>query len=95
MTALEREILKAVRASTWRGEPSLCRQFDKDWRKHTPRSYSRIVNGRWQDVFEAARSPMVEDALFNLVRADKIEWFGGGDQGFEPLKYRIPRRRRK
>lgn len=70
---LQCKLLRAILARAWRGEASLCRQFDKRWK------------GRHASE---ARSEAVEDALFALVRAGKIEWFGGGEQGVEPLKYR-------
>jgi hypothetical protein len=87
-------LLRAIRARTWRGEASLCRQFDKDWRKHTQIHDTRLRRGRWHYVYGIARSPDVEDALYALVRAGKIEWFGGGTTGEEPLKYREVRRGR-
>jgi len=37
----------------------------------------------------AASSPAVEDALYELVREKKIEWFGDNDR---PLRYRAVRR---
>jgi hypothetical protein len=70
---LQSKLLAAILAKAWRGEASLCRQFDRNW-----------LGNRASE----ARSVAVEDALFALVRAGKIEWFGGGDQGFGPLKYR-------
>ncbi len=88
MTELHRNLLIAICAKSYRGEPSLCREFDKDWRKHTKDSYSKLVGGRLRTVYLEPRSPLVEDALFDLVRADYIDWFGGGDQGFKPLNYK-------
>lgn len=70
--ALQSRLLVAIRAKSWRGEASLCREFDQSWTGDSA----------------LARSPAVEDALFALVQAGKVEWFGGGQSGDEPLKYR-------
>lgn len=74
MNELEEKLLAAIKAKSYRGEASLCRQFDRDWTG-------------WRA--SEARSEKVEDALFRLVRTGRIEWFGGGPRGFDPLKYRV------
>ena len=34
----------------------------------------------------------VEDALFELVKEGKLEWFGAEEDGSKPLRYRLPRK---
>ncbi len=43
--------------------------------------------------FRPSLSSAVEDALFELVTAGKLEWFGAEDpNGHLPLRYRVARR---
>lgn len=61
MTDLQSKLLIAICSKSYRGEASLCRQFDRNWK-----------GWRASD----AQSEAVEDALYQLVRTRYADWFG-------------------
>lgn len=76
---LRSRVLAYVAEKRWRGEIGIIRHFTR--KVHVPGGWCRE---------RAPRS--VEDALFELVKAGKLEWFGAEDpNGHLPLRYRVPK----
>ena len=79
MSAILRSLVLAyVAERKWRGEIGIVNHFSK---------MERTGPGSWARRFSG---PMVEDALFELVVAGKLQWFGAEDpNGHLPLRYRV------
>jgi predicted DCC family thiol-disulfide oxidoreductase YuxK len=74
---LRSRVLSFVAEKRWRGEIGVVRHFTR--KVHFPGGWCRE---------NAPRS--VEDALYELVTAGKLEWFGAEDpNGHLPLRYRV------
>lgn len=70
------------------------RALKRDIVRHVRAARFRIEDAMCLRFGESGRhdDPVVEDALYELVRERRLEWFGARDDLSTPLRYRIPER---